>query len=178
VRLVAQVAGVLRSHGTAYAVIGAAALSVHGVARATADLDLLAVDAACLNETWWTPLGTAGVTVDLRRGDPTDPLAGVARFTAPGEAPVDVIVGRDAWQRDLVARALPTRVAGETLPVVRAADLVLLKLYAGGPQDAWDVDQLLDAEPGIEAEVEAIVARLPPDGVSLWQRICDQRRRP
>jgi hypothetical protein len=142
VRLVAQVAGVLRSHGTAYAVIGAAALSVHGVARATADLDLLAVDAA------------------------------------PGEAPVDVIVGRDAWQRDLVARALPTRVAGETLPVVRAADLVLLKLYAGGPQDAWDVDQLLDAEPGIEAEVEAIVARLPPDGVSLWQRICDQRRRP
>ena len=63
----------------------------------------------------------------------------MVRFGAPGESPIDVVVGKFGWQRRVLERAEPM---GE-LPVVRAADLILLKLYAGGPQDAWDIQQLL-----------------------------------
>jgi hypothetical protein len=58
-------------------------------------------------------------------------------------------------------------------PVVRAADLVLLKLYAGGLQDAWDVQQLL-ARPFREEltrEVEERLSDLPARCQDLWQKI-------
>lgn len=56
-----------------------------------------------------------------------------------------------------------------------AADLVLLKLYAGGPQDAWDVDQLLDAVPTIETDVTAALPALPTSCARLWRRILADR---
>lgn len=173
--LVAQVAGVLDGRSIPWAVIGAAALAVHGVPRATADVDILTTDPRCLDAGSWATLDARGIRVDIRRGDPGDPLAGVVRLAMDDEAPVDVVVGRHGWQQDALARAVRTPVGDATVPVVLAADLVLLKLYAGGPQDAWDVDQLLDASPGIETEVEAGLTALPADGATLWQRILSQR---
>jgi hypothetical protein len=64
------------------------------------------------------------------------------------------------------------------VPVVTAPDFVLLKLYAGGPQDAWDVDQLLDVEPAIAARVEAVIAALPADSIRLWRQILANRSTP
>jgi hypothetical protein len=171
VSLFARVSAVLAAHGVRHAVVGAAALAAHGVTRATADLDLLATDARCLDAAWWAPLAADGVTADVRRGDPADPLAGVVRLTAAAEAPVDVIVGRARWQADALGRAGVTTIAGTSVPLVDAADLVLLKLYAGGPQDAWDVDQLLDAVPGIARDVDARLADLPAECATLWRRI-------
>lgn len=55
------------------------------------------------------------------------------------------------------------------------ADLVLLKLYAGGPQDAWDIAQLLDAAPAIEPLVEASLGGLPAECAALWRRIRARR---
>jgi hypothetical protein len=54
---------------------------------------------------------------------------------------------------------------------------VLLTLYAGGPQDAWDVEQLLAAadRPAITGAVEAQLPRLPADAAVLWQRIAQGR---
>ncbi len=178
--LLARVSAVLETHGAPYAMIGAAALAAHGVTRATADLDLLTADARCLDAGWWASLATGGSTVDVRRGDAGDPLAGVVRVsTAAGdEAPVDVMAGRARWQEGVVACALRTTVEGANVPIVRAEDLVLLKLYAGGPQDAWDVDQLLDAVPAIEPVVEARLGELPTACAALWRRIVDARRKP
>jgi hypothetical protein len=115
--------------------------------------------------------------VEIRRGDEADPLAGVVRIAREGEASVDVIVGKAAWQRDLLVRVSPTRVGDAELPVVAASDLALLKLYAGGPQDAWDIDQLLDVDLGIAAQVEAVLGSLPADCADLWRTILDRRRR-
>lgn len=56
-----------------------------------------------------------------------------------------------------------------------AADLVLLKLYAGGPQDAWDVHQLLDANPSLRGEVAGLSNALPDDCRALWRRILGER---
>jgi hypothetical protein len=143
------VSRLLTARGIDHAVIGAAALAAHGVARATADLDLLACDVRCVDEGLWEELRASGVVVQVRVGDEMDPLAGVVRITAADEAPVDLVVGKPAWQRTLLSRATAARFGEASIPLVTAVDLVLLKLYAGGPQGASDIDQLLDLDPSL-----------------------------
>jgi hypothetical protein len=167
--LLEEISSTLEAAGIRHALIGAAALSSYGVNRASVDLDLFAADASCLGLSLWTDLQNRGVDVQVRRGDLTDPLAGVVRFQASGEAPIDIVVGKFAWQTRILERAEP--IGG--LLVVRAADLVLLKLYAGGLQDAWDVQQLL-ARPfrgDLVLEVESRLSDLPERCQDLWKKI-------
>lgn len=173
--LLAAVSGTLDSRGVAHAVIGATALAAHGVSRATADIDLLVTDPGCLDLALWAEVAASGARTDIRRGDADDPLAGVVRISRGDEPPVDVIVGRSDWQAGILTRAVRTELAGATVPIAAAADLVLLKLYAGGPQDAWDIAQLLDAVPAIVAPVDAALPALPPECAALWRRIVDRR---
>jgi hypothetical protein len=167
--LLEEIRSTLEAAGIRHALIGALALAAYGVNRASVDLDLFVADASCLRPDLWAGLQSRGVAVEVRKGDLTDPLAGVVRFQAPGEAPIDVVVGKWIWQTRILERAEPV---GELL-VVRAADLVLLKLYAGGLQDAWDVQQLL-ARPfreDIVREVESRLSDLPARCQDLWEKI-------
>lgn len=154
--------------------IGAMAVATRGVARSTFDIDLLVVHPDALLPWLWRPLRDEGLDVELRHGEPGDPLAGVVRIRAPGEPIVDVVVGRSAWQRDLIERAEPLEVQGVSVRVARATDLVLLKLYAGGPTDCWDIERLLEVAPDSSVfigAVEAELPRLPPECRTLWERI-------
>ena len=170
----ADVSALLERHRIRHAIIGAMALAVHGVTRSSEDVDVLVTDHGCLEADAWQALVADGVDVDLRRGDADDPLAGVVRLRSR-ETQIDVIVGRGEWQNDVLTRARPATLRGTAIPVVTAADLVLLKLYAGGPQDAWDVDQLLDAIPTIEDAVTDGLQALPKSCTRLWQRILADR---
>lgn len=176
--LLERVSEELARRGIESALIGATALAAHGVARATIDIDLLAVDPDCLDEGTWADLRASGAMVETRRGDATDPLAGVVRITARDERPVDLIVGKAGWQRELLHRARAMSVGGTEIRVVEAVDLVLLKLYAGGPQDSWDIDQLLDVIPALAAQVEARLSALPAECATLWRRIRTRRDTP
>ncbi|MEY4578035.1 MAG: hypothetical protein RL701_2738, partial [Pseudomonadota bacterium] len=152
----------LRSEQVPFAVIGATAMAVHGVSRATQDVDLLATSRRCLRPEFWAPLHAAGLLVELREGDDDDPLAGVIRIVGPAEdAMVDVIVGRTPWQTQLLTQVERYEIDGVLIPVVRLEDLVLLKLYAGGVQDRWDITQLLAANPQVIELVTARVNVLP-----------------
>jgi hypothetical protein len=164
---------VLRDQGIPFAVVGAAAMAVHGVARSTFDLDLLTSDPRPLGRPTWAALERQGVKVDIRVGDLDDPLTGVATFTTAGTTVVDLIIGRGAWQAAIVDRARPHSVEGVVVPVATAGDLIALKLYAGGPQDAWDVEHLLQTgdRAALGAAVEALLPSLPQDARSLWARI-------
>jgi hypothetical protein len=163
----------LEAAGIAYALIGAAALAVHGISRSTLDVDLFAVDRSCLARRFWAALEHQGIEVEIRQGDADDPLLGVVRFSAATARPVDLVIGRLSWQRDTLARAGRGWVGNLEVPVLRPADLVLLKLYAGGPQDAWDIAQLLFVadRQTLVREVEGHLAALPAAAVSLWRRI-------
>lgn len=171
--LLGRVVERLDAAGIRCALIGADALALRGASRATLDRDLLTTDVRALDEAVWAPLRSAPIELDLRIGDPDDPLAGVVRFAATDERPVDLVVGRFGWQQRIVEEAEPLDVDGARVGVPSAADLVLLKLYAGGPQDAWDVEQLLlgGGRAAVVAEVERRVAELPPDARSLWREI-------
>jgi hypothetical protein len=158
-----------------HAVIGAVALAVHGVVRASDDVDVLVTDRRCLDPDLWASCERQGDVVEIRPGDADDPLAGVVRLSTATQTRIDVVVGRSAWQADAIARARVVPLLGGHVPVATAADLVLLKLYAGGPQDAWDIHQILDAVPGLEAEVTSAVDALPCESQALWRRIEESR---
>lgn len=178
--LLGAVVAALRERCVSHAVIGATALAFHGVSRATGDLNLFAVHVSCLDQDTWRPVVEAGYAVDVRPGDESDPLAGVVRFAGTGEAPVDLVLGRGFWQAEILLRAEPQSLLGVLVPVVRAADLVLLKLYAGGPQDRWDIAQLLSAQAraGLVAEVQAALPQLPGDCRLLWERMLAETASP
>jgi hypothetical protein len=167
VTLLDRVAAVLSERGTAHALIGAAALAVHGVSRSTLDQDLLVDDRRVLDSEFWRPLATEAVVV-IRRGDRDDPLAGVVRISRETDRVVDVVVGRHAWQRDVLARA--TAVGDGGLRVVERPDLILLKLYAGGSQDKWDIEQLLALDAGVETRsaVDERLGVLPERSREIW----------
>jgi len=168
--LLARVCALLAAREIPHALIGAAALASVGISRSTFDIDLLTTDAAVLRDAAWDPLRSEGVSVDVRRGDRDDPLAGVVRCEAPGERPVDLIVGRQAWQARAVERARPQ---ADGPPVVLPRDLVLLKLYAGGSQDVWDVRELLRLPIGgtLIEDVEADLAGLPAEMRTRWAQV-------
>ncbi len=176
--LLERVTEALTRRGIEHALIGATALAAHGVARATIDIDLLAIDPACLEAATWADVRLGGAAVEIRGGDSSDPFAGVVRISAREERPIDLIVGKAAWQREMLERAAAMRVSGATIRVVEAADLVLLKLYAGGAQDTWDIDQLLDAAPTLATHVEARLSALPSECAALWSRVRSQRGSP
>lgn len=171
--LLARVVALLGERGIPCALIGAEALALRGVSRATADRDLLATDLRALEPALWAGLGEDEVRIAIRRGDHDDPLAGVVRFDADGERPVDLIVGRGSWQTRILHRAPRLDLGEVVVAVPSAADLVLLKLYAGGPQDAWDIAQLLNGADRdvVVGEVRERLGELPSDCHHLWEKI-------
>lgn len=172
-KLLSGISSLLEASAIRHALVGAGAMSVHGVGRSTLDLDLLTTEARVLDAAMWAPIRERGASVDVRHGDADDPLAGIIRFEAADEAPVDLVVGRGSWQERILSRAPRVRLSGFELPVVLPADLILLKLYAGGPQDAWDIEQLLAAgdRSVLVSEVESRLGELPADASALWERV-------
>ncbi|HEX4825848.1 MAG TPA: hypothetical protein VFV19_16220 [Candidatus Polarisedimenticolaceae bacterium] len=164
-----RVAGVLvhlEAQGVPAALIGGAALAAHGIARSTVDVDLYTADARVLDPSFWAAFDPP----EIRRGDALDPLAGVVRWNAT--EPVDLIVGRGSLAAEIVARRQWIESDGAKLPLVEAADLILLKLVAGGPQDLLDVRLLLQADPdGWRSKVEERLSKLPREARDAWSRI-------
>jgi hypothetical protein len=170
VTLLDRIGALLSERGIAHAVIGATALAAHGVSRSTMDQDLLVCDRRVLDPQFWSMLYPP-TTVDVRRGDAEDPLAGVIRIHEPGERDVDIVVGLSSWQDAILERA--TRIGQGPLRLVDAADLILLKLYAGGSQDRWDIEQLLalDATGATAGVVDQRSSALPPRSREIWSMI-------
>ncbi len=171
--LLAKVASHFGLRRTAFAAVGGVALAIRGVSRSTFDVDLLTTDTAVLTDPYWLLPERDGAQVEIRRGDGDDPLRGLVRLVARDERPVDVVVGRGSWLEGVVGRAEPFALLDTTVPVVRAADLVLLKLHAGGTQDLWDVTQLLagDREGDLAHEVGSRLAEVPRNAGILWKRV-------
>jgi len=151
------------------ALIGGEALAVHGIARATLDSDLLVISPDVLRASFW-PTFSPRAAVEIRRGDPDDPLAGAVRIHRRTEQ-TDIIVGRP-WVRGVLDRAIRVRVRGEQLPVVDRADLVLLKLFAGGPQDLLDVRLLIEAGgKELRDQVERRLPGVAPEVTRTWRHV-------
>jgi hypothetical protein len=170
--VLARVVQILQERQIPFALIGAAAMAAHGVSRSTFGTDLFSVGPSTLDVGIWQALDTDGIDVDVRHGDDDDPLLGVVRFVH-GEQAIDLVVGRASWQRDVIARATPTKVFSLDLPIVTVEELILLKLYAGGIQDRWDIQQLLTSVSAtiVLTDIDARISSLPDRCRDLWRQL-------
>lgn len=154
------------------AVIGAGALALHRLVRATQDVDLASfVDPRAKLRPLEDELRAQGLLTELRMPDGDDPLGGVLRVWSTvddEDVPVDLveIVNFDnphRPRRTPAARAIREAISlmpGSALRYVQLADLVALKLDAGGRVDLADIVEVLARNP--EADLDAIRARATP----------------
>lgn len=162
------IARYLQDHGVAFALVGARAMALRGTVRSSLDTDFLTVDRRVLSHDFWAGLDEA--SIDVRRGDFDDPLAGVVRIVVPDDR-VDVVVGKYKFQKAAVERAERLDFGGTELPVATRTDLVLMKLFAGGGLDVRDIHDMLAADRTVAAEVDRLVVDLPDDAQRLWEQI-------
>jgi hypothetical protein len=167
--LAERVAAAARQQGIATALIGATALAVHRYTRGTEGIDLAtAVDPATQLSALERTLAETGLHTQLRLPDDNDPLGGVLavweRVDERG-APVDTVEivnflnpgsARANPARNAIARA--EEVPGTTLRCVILADLVALKLYAGGSSDLADIVQLIARNADVDLEAIRAIA--------------------
>lgn len=170
---VEAVCSLLDSIGAPYALIGGRAVGARGFPRMTVDYDFLTSDRRVLERETWKPLEEQGATVDPRKGDFDDPLAGVVHITLAGGGEADVVVAKWKWEQGVIDRAERLDVGGIEVLVPRTSDLILLKLSAGGVLDLQDVVVLLavsDREQVVR-EVEENIGHLDPAAVEAWQHL-------
>ncbi|MFZ5863689.1 MAG: hypothetical protein ACOYXR_12700 [Nitrospirota bacterium] len=132
----AKTYGLLR----AYALIGGLATGAWGSPRATHDIDF-AVAATGDNTKLAQALGAR-----FRSGGPDDPLPGVFSLSIKSggdSVPVQLVVLPPRWTDLVLNHVQPATVFDSPVPVVSWQALVLLKLYAGGPQDMTDARAIL-----------------------------------
>lgn len=153
-----------------YALIGGFAVSAWGVPRATHDLDfalaLGAVDPAAL---------ACSLQADFHAGDPSDPLRGVFRGTIPIEnqsIPAQCILLPLAWGPIIFREIVLLPLFDIAVPVVSWQSLILLKLYAAGPQDLLDAQQVLAVRRPTQPELQDLSSLAQRVGVTeAWRTI-------
>ena len=124
-----------------YALIGGFAVSAWGVPRATQDFDFaVAIGSA-------DPLVLAKfLGAQYHAGGPDDPLQGVMDVSIDVEGqstPLQLVVFPTAFTKLAFRHVESLSVLERIVPVVSWQVLILLKLYAGGPQDMLDARQIL-----------------------------------
>ncbi|HTQ38984.1 MAG TPA: DUF6036 family nucleotidyltransferase [Pirellulales bacterium] len=130
-----------------YALIGGLAASLLGEPRVTADVDL--VIAADVDH--------ALRLVKALQGSKFRPLFDQVEevvqkaFILPLKhrlttVKVDLVLGLSGFEQQVIARAKPTEIAGLTVSVATAEDLLIMKVLAGRPQDEQDLHGLVIAQ--------------------------------
>lgn len=124
----------------AYALIGGMAVSAWGIPRATHDLDF----AVALTATDPRTVADA-LKGTYKPGDPDDPLRAVIHVlisTAEPPVPVQLVVFPPPWPSILFNHVENLNVFGSSVPVVSWQALLMLKLYAAGPADLLDAQEI------------------------------------
>ena len=125
----------------AYALIGGFAVSAWGVPRATRDIDFAIAIGSAVPQALATFIGGR-----YNAGETDDPLRGViqASIEVGSEVvPLQLVLFPAALTEVTFRDVESFLVMEQVVPVVSWQVLVLLKLYAGGPQDQLDARQIL-----------------------------------
>lgn len=169
------VSDVLTRLGAPYALIGGRAVGIRGFPRMTLDYDFLTTDSRVLDSAAWaSAVDRHGATIDARKGEFDDPIAGVVHVTFPDGIEADVLLAKWKWELAVIQRSEVLEIVGTRVPVPVTSDLILLKLAAGGPIDLQDIVELVatDRERWI-SEVDEKVADVRPDVTELWKKLRD-----
>lgn len=147
-RLLHEVSRILEQEGIQWAAIGALAVAYHGIVRASLDADAIVTFKG--SRTDLNRLGpilrAQGWTVDVRKGDPGDPLGYVIRILDADENQVDLIGGISRMDMALFDRVLSDELEGLPMRIVSPEDLIALKVFAGSAQDMTDAASVVEIQ--------------------------------
>lgn len=124
-----------------YALIGGFAVAAWGVPRATQDIDFAVAIGTNDPQALATFMGG-----HYEGGGPDDPLKGVIRATvtvASAAVPLQLVFLPSRFTGAIFQDVKTLSILNHRIPVVNWEALVLLKVYAGGPQDLLDARQIL-----------------------------------
>jgi hypothetical protein len=140
-----DIADLLNELRIPYAVVGALAVSFHGIPRATNDADTV----IWLKESGKTEkdlsqrLTQEGYRIERRSADADDPVAGVVSVEDKHENRVDLLLGIRGMDPHAPARATLGKFLDSSLRFIGVEDLVAMKVFAGGHRDLEDVKGIL-----------------------------------
>ena len=146
-RLLLDVVDVLATRSVDYAVIGALAASLHGAGRASLDAYLVVSLSVMEGTRISEALKQAGLTTELRRGDPEDAIPGLVRVSDSFGNQVDVLLGIRGLDPQAFSRTVEVPLEGKRLRFVGREDFIAMKVAAGGPIDLLDAESAIAADP-------------------------------
>ena len=155
-RLLGKVGVVLEACGVNWAVIGAMAVAYHGWVRASLDADaMISMKGSSLDlEQLAGKLRAEGWTVEVRMGDPGDPLGFVVRIDDPAGNHADLIGGLKRLDPLFFDRAIVEDWEGVRLRIASVEDLIALKVFAGRAKDLEDAQGILQVRaPSVNKEM-------------------------
>jgi predicted nucleotidyltransferase len=136
--LLLDVVEILQRENIDYAVIGALALSAHGVVRASTHVDALLFITPERLMTLRKVFDRAEFGTDFRRGDTDDPILSMLTLTDGHNNRVDLLGGLRGMDPAILDRTVNVQFFGVDLRIVGREDFIALKCFAGGPQDLID----------------------------------------
>ena len=153
-RAAERVASILAGRDVPAVVIGAMALAAHGYIRFTKDIDLAVLADVPTMRSIADTLRTEGFAVEFHPPDADDPSGGMMGVSGPfGWIQIVSFADRfPAVIRDSLAAENTASDSGSGLRVAPIAQLVALKLYAGGTRSHADIIELLRRNPDADLE--------------------------
>jgi predicted nucleotidyltransferase len=151
---------VLQREEIDYAVIGAFALSAHGVVRASTDADVLLFTTPQHLTKLRTRFQRAGFDCELRHGEADDPIPTMLILSDSHNNHVDLLGGLRGMDPAIFSRTVKVRFRGVNLRIVGREDFIAMKCFAGGPQDILDARSAYRSTQGpVDLDLLRAVAR-------------------
>jgi hypothetical protein len=158
--LLLDVVEILRSEKVDYAIIGAFALTILGVVRATTDVDALLFTTPGRLAKLEKPFKRAGFGTELRTAAADDPVSGMLILSDDFNNHVELLGGLRNMDPETFSRTLKVEFRDQILHIVGREDFIAMKCFAGGPQDILDARSAYQAAPGpINLDLLRAVAR-------------------
>lgn len=136
--LLLDVIDVLTHERVDYAVIGALAAAVYGAIRASADADALVSLTVGKLSNLSQILRKKGLTAELRRGDPDDPIPAMLAITDKYQNRLDLLGGLRGLDPQALTRTVEIPFSGTTIRMVGREDFIAMKCFARGPRHLED----------------------------------------
>jgi len=171
--LLLDVIEILRREHVDYLVIGAFALSVHGVVRASRDADaLLQISLSGIRKLQHL-FEAAGFQTALRQGEADDPIPMMLVLSDSHGNQVDLLGGLRGLDPKAFSRGIEVPFLGDTLRFVGREDFIAMKCFADGPQDLLDAkDAYLSAEGPVDLDLmRRITRRFGRDAADRLERM-------
>lgn len=171
--LLLDVIEILGRENIDYLVIGAFALAVHGVVRASRDADALLQISPAGIKRLQHKLEAADFQVALRQGNADDPIPMMLVLDDSHGNQVDLLGGLRGLDPKAFSRGIEVPFLGDNLRFVGREDFIAMKCFADGPQDLLDAkDAYLSADGPVDLDLmRRITRRFGRDAADRLERI-------